>query len=77
MSGRQRKTGTSGNTPAKSRATAVLDEKRRMTVFGDGLDLESFLQTLEELIARLRKFRTRGIGLPTSLRILKEEAKAC
>ncbi|HEV8067006.1 MAG TPA: ParB/RepB/Spo0J family partition protein [Planctomycetaceae bacterium] len=61
---------------AASRATAVLDPKRSVTVSSEGLDLESFLQILEELVAKVRKIRPRGIGLSTFLRILKEEAKA-
>jgi ParB/RepB/Spo0J family partition protein len=72
-----RKNGSNTTKRAGSRATAVLDKKRRVTVWGeDGLDLESFLQILEELAAKVRKFRPRGIGLQTGLRILKEEAKA-
>jgi len=70
------KNGSDATKRARSRATAVLDTKRRVTVWGeDGLDLESFLQILEELAAKVRKFRPRGIGLQTGLRILKEEAK--
>jgi ParB family chromosome partitioning protein len=61
--------------PAASRATAVLDKKRSVTVSSEGLDLESFLQILEELVVKVRKIRPRGIGLTTFLRILKEEAK--
>jgi ParB family chromosome partitioning protein len=71
-----RKNGRNGTKPAASRATAVLDKKRSVTVSSDGLDLESFLQILEELVAKVRKIRPRGIGLQTFLRVLKEEAKA-
>jgi ParB family chromosome partitioning protein len=71
-----RKNGPSGTKRAASRATAVLDKKRSVTVSSEGLDFESFLQILEELVAKVRKIRPRGIGLQTFLRILKEEAKA-
>lgn len=71
-----RKNGAKGTKPAASRATAVLDEKRSVTVSSEGLDFDSFLQILEELVAKVRKIRPRGIGLQTFLRILKEEAKA-
>jgi len=70
-----RKNGSNGTKPGASRATAVLDKKRSVTVSSDGLDLESFLQILEELVAKVRKIRPRGIGLQTFLRVLKEEAK--
>ncbi|HEV3304499.1 MAG TPA: ParB/RepB/Spo0J family partition protein [Planctomycetaceae bacterium] len=71
-----RKNGSNGAKSAASRATAVLDPKRAVTVSSERLDLESFLQILEELVAKVRKIRPRGIGLSTFLRILKEEAKA-
>jgi ParB family chromosome partitioning protein len=71
-----RRNGSNAKKPAASRATAVLDEKRSVTVSSEGLDFDSFLQILEELVGKVRKIRPRGIGLQTFLRILKEEAKA-
>jgi ParB family transcriptional regulator, chromosome partitioning protein len=71
-----RKNCLNGAKPAASRATAVLGAKRSVTVSCEGLDLESFLQILEELVAKVRKIRPRGIGLQTFIRILREEAKA-
>jgi ParB family chromosome partitioning protein len=70
------KNGANRTKPAASRATAVLDKKRSVTVSSEGLDFDSFLQILEELVAKVRKIRPRGIGLSTFLRILREEAKA-
>lgn len=61
---------------AKSRrVTAALGAGRSVTVSGQGLDLESFIKTLEELIVKARRVRTRGIGLATFVKILGEEAK--
>jgi hypothetical protein len=44
-------------------------------VSSEGLTLERFIEVLEELIAKARKIRPRGIELTTFLRILKEESK--
>jgi ParB-like chromosome segregation protein Spo0J len=61
---------------AASRVTAMLGLGRSVTVSGEGLDLETFIETLEELIAKARKARPRGIGLSTFIKVLRDEAKA-
>src|ERR1700733_747226 len=71
-----RKSGGKEGKSGPSRATAVLGPGRLVTVSRAGLDLEAFIGTLEELIAKARKVRTRGIGLSTFLKILRDEAKA-
>jgi ParB family chromosome partitioning protein len=70
------KDGKSEQENGKSRrVTAALGPGRTVTVSGQGLDLESFIKTLEELITKARRVRTRGIGLATFVKILGEEAK--
>ncbi len=69
------KAGKKEGKPGPSRATAVLGPGRLVTVSSTGLDLEAFIGTLEELIAKARKVRARGIGLSTFLKILRDEAK--
>jgi ParB family transcriptional regulator, chromosome partitioning protein len=71
-----RRAGKKDGKPGPKRATAVLGPGRLVTVSSTGLDLEAFIGTLEELIAKARKVRTRGIGLSTFLKILRDEAKA-
>jgi ParB family transcriptional regulator, chromosome partitioning protein len=70
------KSGTKEGKARPSRATAVLGPGKLVTVSSTGLDLEAFIGTLEELIAKARKVRTRGIGLSTFLKILRDEAGA-
>jgi ParB family transcriptional regulator, chromosome partitioning protein len=70
-----RRNGSNAKKPAASRATAVLAPGRSVTVSSEGLTLERFIEVLEELIAKARKIRPRGIELTTFLRILKEESK--
>lgn len=62
--------------PAAGRVTAVLGPGRTVTVSESNLDLEGFIRTLEELIAKARKVRPRGIGLWTFIKILRDESKA-
>ena len=71
-----RKAGKKDGKPRPSRATAVLGPGRLVTVSSAGLDLEAFIGTLEELIAKARKVRTRGIGLSTFLKILRDEGQS-
>jgi hypothetical protein len=40
-----------------------------------GLTLERLIECLEELLARARKVRPKGIELDTFLRLLRDEAK--
>jgi ParB family transcriptional regulator, chromosome partitioning protein len=59
----------------KSRITAKLSNARRITVAGNNLTVESVITTLEELLARCRAARTKGLALRTMLRVLADEAK--
>jgi len=56
-------------------ATARLDGNRQVTVRGDNLTVESFIATLEELLARCRTARTKGLSLRTLLNVLSDETK--
>lgn len=59
-----------------SRVTAALDGSRSVTVKGPGLTLESFIGWLEELLAKARKARPRGVELQAFIKMLKEQAQA-
>ena len=61
---------------ASARATALLGKGRSVTVSCTDMNLERFLETLEDLVAKARKVRPRGIELPTFLKMLRDEAKA-
>lgn len=67
---------TTERTGASTRATALLGAGRSVTVSCADMNLERFLETLEELVAKARKIRPRGIELPTFLKMLRDEAKA-
>jgi len=69
-----RKEATTAATP--SRATAVLAPGRSITVTSDGLDLERFIQLIEDLLARARKVRPQGVELSTFIKMLRDQAKA-
>jgi ParB/RepB/Spo0J family partition protein len=56
-------------------ATARLDGNRQVTVRGDGLTVGTFIAALEDLLARCRTARTKGLSLRTLLRVLSEEAR--
>lgn len=59
----------------RNRATAFLSNDRQVTVAGTDLTLLSFIDALDETIAKARKARTKSITLDTFLRILKDQAK--
>jgi ParB/RepB/Spo0J family partition protein len=71
-----RKAGKKQGKPGPSRATAVLGPERLVTVSSAGLDLEAFIGTLEELIAKARRMRTRGISLSTFLKMLRDQGQS-
>jgi ParB family chromosome partitioning protein len=56
-------------------ATARLGGNRQVTVRGDNLTVESFIATLEDLLARCRAARTKGLSLRTLLNVLSDEAR--
>lgn len=59
----------------KSRVTAVLDGGRLVTISGDDLDLEGFIQTIELLLSKARRARPQGIGLGTFIKMLKDQSQ--
>jgi hypothetical protein len=74
----QRAVSGEGHAPANrtKRVTAVLPGGRSVTLMCENPNLERFIQTLEELAAKARKVRPRGIELSTFVRMLKDEARA-
>ncbi len=59
-----------------SRFKAELSEGRIVTVSGGGLDnLDILIAWLEELLAKVRKLRPKGLTLATIARLFRDEAK--
>ena len=71
--------GTGINMPATGKAArfkAELSAGRTITVLGSGLDnIETLIGWIEELLARLRKLRPKGLALATIARQFRDEAK--
>lgn len=63
--------------PAKlaSRVTAKLGLNRAVTVMGESLCLESFIEILEELLGRARKVRSQGVELATFTKMLADQTR--
>lgn len=57
-----------------SRVTAALPGGISVTVIGDSLDLESFIEILDQLLGQARKIRPKGIELGTFIKILRDQA---
>ena len=57
-----------------SRVTAALPGRISVTVIGDALDLESFIEILDQLLGQARKIRPKGIELGTFIKILRDQA---
>ena len=79
LTGIVRSNGT-GRQPATmgrpSRFKAELSEGRIVTVSGGGLDnLDILIAWLEELLAKVRKLRPKGLALATIARLFRDEAK--
>jgi hypothetical protein len=62
-------------TKTSSRVTAKLGVNRAVTVLGESLCLESFIEILEELLGRARKVRSQGVELATFAKMLADQAK--
>jgi ParB/RepB/Spo0J family partition protein len=63
--------------PAAPRISVALGQGRSVTLGGRGLDsLDTLITWLEELLAKARKCRPKGLELGTFIRILRDEAKA-
>lgn len=59
-----------------SRVTAVLGERRSISVSSVGLTMETFIAQIEELLAKARKMRTQGVELSTFVKMLRDQARA-
>jgi hypothetical protein len=59
-----------------SRITAKLTHDRLITLRASNLTVDSVITALEELLARCRAARSKGLGLGTMLKVLADEAKA-
>jgi len=59
----------------KSRITAKLSGDRVVTVHAKNLTVESVIATLEDLLARCRTARNKGLELDTMLKVLADESK--
>jgi len=60
-----------------ARVRIELSAGRSITLAGSGLNgMDELIQWLEELLAKSRKLRPKGLALGTFVRILKDEAKA-
>lgn len=60
-----------------SRIKAVLGKGRWITIQAPALTLESMISVIEELLARARRARPKGLSLATFLQVLNEEASSC
>jgi len=60
---------------ASKRFTATLGAGRAVSVSGTGLTLDKLIDLLEELLAKARKMRPKGVELDTFFRLLRDEAK--
>lgn len=70
-----RKNGSAAKEEAETnRVTAVLSGGRKVTVVAPRLDMEVVIDILAGLLSEARKSRTRGVALPTFLRILKDQS---
>ncbi len=57
-----------------TRVTALLGGGRTVTVLGPSLNLEGFIEVLEELLAKARKVRPQGVELGTFSKMLRDQA---
>ena len=59
---------------AYKRFTAALTDGRSVAVTGIAMTLDAMIELLEELLAKARKARPKGLELDTFLRLLRDEA---
>jgi ParB family transcriptional regulator, chromosome partitioning protein len=71
-----RRNGEARPSSRTARMIARLDAERTVTVTGDAMDIDAFIQTLEELLAKARKARTQGVEVATFAKMLSDQAKA-
>jgi ParB family transcriptional regulator, chromosome partitioning protein len=70
-----KRVGDPKNHNRQSRITAKLSGKRLVTVRASDLTVESVVAMLEELLARCRAARNKGLGLGTMLKVLADESR--
>ena len=70
----QKRAASAPATTAPSRVTAKLGGGRTVSVVGDTLDLEGFIEMLEEVLTKARKARTQGIEVGTFAKMLRDQA---
>lgn len=71
---RKRREKTGSEPTAMSRATASLPGGKSVTVVGQGLTLESFIEMLEDVLAKARKVRPQGVELSTFVSMLRDQS---
>ncbi len=67
-------TATAAASAGPSRVTAKLGSGRAVTVMGESIDLEAFIEALEEVLTKARKARTQGIEVGTFAKMLRDQA---
>lgn len=65
----------SGNGASLGRARFTLGGERTLTAAGPNLSTETFIELIEEVLERARKGRTRGLELPTLVKVINDESK--
>jgi ParB/RepB/Spo0J family partition protein len=71
-----RKNGQAKAPRRAGRIVARLDSERTVTVVADAMDIDAFIETLEELLGKARKARTQGVEVATFAKMLSDQAKA-
>jgi ParB family transcriptional regulator, chromosome partitioning protein len=69
-----KKNGRKKHGGSSSRVTARLGSGRVVTVIAESIDLETFIEALEEALAKARKARTSGVEISTFTRMLRDQA---
>jgi ParB family chromosome partitioning protein len=62
--------------PSLARVTAALGGGRSFTLAGKALSLDTFIESLEQLLTRARKSKSQGLTLATFIRTLRDQAAA-
>ena len=65
-----------GSREKKARVAIPLDLHRTVTVTGPSLDLDGFIEALEDALGRARKARSLKVSLATFVQILADQSRA-
>lgn len=60
----------------QDRMTAIVRPGRTVTMVGEKLTLDLFIETLEELLGKARRARSLGIELKTFMSMLKDQSRS-